>query len=175
MRARIASLNTAAQHAIVKSGCQAPFSLAFLTDATRIPVPEIILRQLPPGVAVIYRDYHAPNRQAVAQRLKAICADRQLLFLIGGDVNIARLVQADGVHCPSWMTPDKRALDGFIVTAACHGPLDLKRAAHFGADLAFLSPVFPTGSHPGAAHLGAHQFKKTAATAPDPDFGTWRH
>ena len=99
MRARIASLNTAAQQVFEKSGCQAPFSLAFLTDATRIPLPEIILRRLPPGVAVIYRDYQAPNRQAVAQKLRAICADRQLLFLIGGDVTLARLVQADGVHC----------------------------------------------------------------------------
>jgi len=33
-------------------------------------------------------------------------------------------------------------------------------AEEYGADFTFLSPLFPTASHPGAAALGISEFKK---------------
>jgi thiamine-phosphate pyrophosphorylase len=41
-----------------------------------------------------------------------------------------------------------------ILTVACHDRAALARAKALGADAAFLSPVFPTASHPGARGLG---------------------
>lgn len=171
VRARIASLNTAAQQLNSIGGLSTPFSLAFLTDGTRIPNPEATLRLLPKGTAVVLRDYQLPRRETLARRLQSICHAGGLKLIIGGDVALARLIKADGVHLPSWFTPAKTQLADLIVTAACHSAQDLHRASQFGADIAFLSPVFPTDSHPGAAHLGPSHFQKTAAASPIAVFG----
>jgi thiamine-phosphate pyrophosphorylase len=55
-----------------------------------------------------------------------------------------------------------------IITVACHDADDLARAARIGADLALLSPAFPTRSHPGAEHLGPARFRALAAASPLP-------
>ena len=169
IRSHMASLAAAAaQHLNKRSGVNAPFSLAFLTDRTRIPNPEIILRALPRGTAVVLRDYDAHNRVAIARRLKSICTTRGLLLIIGADIDLARSVSADGIHLPAWFDHGGAPFDSLIVTASCHTGRDLDRAAQRGAHLAFLSPAFPTASHPGQAHLGIEEFKKIAAAAPLP-------
>jgi thiamine-phosphate pyrophosphorylase len=48
------------------------------------------------------------------------------------------------------------------VTASAHNRRELKAAEQAGADLVFLSPVFPTRSHPGARPLGAGRFSLLA-------------
>ncbi len=170
-RTRIASLYRAAQQTNVKGGVATPFSLAFLTDRTRIPNPEIILRMLPKGVAVVLRDYQMPQRTTFARRLKSICDQRGLKLIIGGDVALAHAINADGIHLPSWLTPDKSALESLMVTASCHSAQEIERAAQLGAHIAFLSPAFPTDSHPGSAYLGPQQFDEMAATAAIPVMG----
>ena len=47
--------------------------------------------------------------------------------------------------------------------ATAHDSDEIERAARLGADGLFLSPVFPTASHPGAATLGVDQFHLLAA------------
>lgn len=133
-----------------------------------MPNPEIVARVLPKGAAIILRDYRLPQRAALARRLKSICAARGLLLIIGADPNLAQAVEADGLHMPSWFRPMGGKPNGMIVTAACHNAEDLREAARRGAHLAFLSPVFPTQSHPGEAHLGAQGFRTTAAASPLP-------
>jgi thiamine-phosphate pyrophosphorylase len=86
-----------------KGGAEAPFSLAFLTDRRRIPDPEPILRALPLGAAVLYRDYDDPKRPALARRYSVICRRRGVLFLVAGDIRLALAVCADGAHMPSRM------------------------------------------------------------------------
>jgi thiamine-phosphate pyrophosphorylase len=148
------------------SGCSdTPFSLAFLTDRRRIAKPEPVMRALPPGAAVIYRDYDDPKRAAFARRYAALCRAHGVLFLIGGDIALARAVSADGVHFPSRMIAGIAPARDLIVTAACHGAADLALAHRQGANAAFLSPVFATQSHPGSPTLGAARFRMLAAAA----------
>lgn len=202
LRGRAATLAAAAaalkQASLESGGATAPFSLAFLTDRRRIPNPEPVLRALPRGAAVIYRDYDDPRRASTAARYTAICARRGVLFLVAGDEGLAREIGADGAHWPARMMPATRVgfppplageasaapreggpsarfADGsparggakrpFLLTAACHDAAELARAAAIGADLALLSPVFPTESHPGAEHLGPARFRALAAAA----------
>lgn len=185
---RAARLAAAARALKEVSGAQAPFSLAFMTDRRRIANPEPVLRAMPAGAAVIYRDYDDPRREATARRYRAICRARGVLFLVAGDAALAERVGADGVHWPArFPSFEKGARElpaarrpalreippfskegGFIVTAAAHSAADLARAASIGAHLAFLSPVFPTQSHPGAEHLGSGRFKALAAASPVP-------
>lgn len=146
----------------------APFSLAFLTDRRRIANPEPVLRALPAGAAVVYRDYDDARREAVARRVASLCRARRLLFIVGGDIALARRVGADGVHYPSRMLGAIEHAPGLIVSAACHDPDQLQIAHRRGAQVAFLSPVFATASHPGAEHLGPARCKAIAAASPLP-------
>ena len=50
-----------------------------------------------------------------------------------------------------------------LVSASCHNLEEIKQAEKYGADFVFLSPVFPTQSHPGAPSLGAETFLNISA------------
>ncbi|MFN3959192.1 MAG: thiamine phosphate synthase [Parvularculaceae bacterium] len=169
LRTRAARLAAAAQALKQASGALAPFSLAFMTDGRRIADPEPVLRALPAGSAVIFRDYDHSRRAAIARRFLSICRGRGVLFLVAGDQRLAAAVGADGVHWPAGgRTADVRARAPGLVSVACHGAADLARARRLGADVALLSPVFPTRSHQEAEHLGPARFLAIAAASPLP-------
>ncbi len=132
--------------------------------------PELIARALPAGAAIILRDYGAPDRAHLAARLKAICAPRGVKLLIGAEIGLAERIGADGVHLPRWHMLAARPPAGMIVSAACHDAGELARAKRFGADIALLSPVFGSASHPQSDGLGAEKFKALAAAAALPVF-----
>jgi thiamine-phosphate pyrophosphorylase len=182
LRTKAARLAAAARALKSASGAEAPFSLAFFTDAARIANPEPILRALPAGAAVVFRDYGAPRREALARRYLAIARARGVFFLVAGDSALAARIGADGAHwparvlqsrgagsdarrSPSSPVPGPRLPVPALITAACHDARDLARARAIGADAAFLSPAFATASHPGAEHLGPRRFRALAAGA----------
>ena len=175
LRMRAAKLAGAANALKSKSGGggeKAPFSLAFMTDRARVADPALVARALPEGAAVILRDYDTPNRAALAAQLAQICAARGVMLLVGADPDLARLVGAKGLHMPSWFLKRNEdaanSLSGMIVSAACHCERELRAAASLNADIALLSPAFPTASHPDADALGPARLRRLAATAPLP-------
>jgi thiamine-phosphate pyrophosphorylase len=52
-----------------------------------------------------------------------------------------------------------------LVTASAHNQTQLRRAEKAGAHIVFLSPVFPTASHPGAPVLSGLGFRNLARRA----------
>lgn len=146
--------------------------LLFLTDRRRVPDPVGAAERLPEGSGVILRDYGYAKRADLAMALRAVCLKQNLVFLVGGDVRLARRADADGVHFPEAMFDRLRAFrkeaPGMILTAAAHDAWALSRALDAGADAALLSPVFPTQSHPGAPALGLEEFSTLAAESPLP-------
>lgn len=146
--------------------------LLFLTDRRRVPDVVAIAGRLPEGSGVVLRDYGYAKRAALATALREICTRRGLVFLVGGDLRLARQVDADGVHFPEAMFDRlkafRREAPNLILTAAAHDRDALRRAADAGADAALLSPVFPTDSHPGAPALGLAAFKDLVAASPLP-------
>lgn len=165
LRAEAARLAAAAAGLKRRSSAKAPFALAFLTDRRRIADPEPVFKAMPRGAAVVYRDYDAPGRAATAARYRRICRARGVLFLLAGDVELARAVGADGVHFPARLLARAAPAAGLLATASCHDAGELARAAALGADCAFLGPVFPTESHEGAVALGPERFRALAAAA----------
>ncbi len=165
---RAAKLAAAANDLKRRSGVAAPFSLAFLTDVRRAPDPLLIARVLPEGAAVILRDYGLPWRAALAAQLKSVCAARGVKLIIGADPELAERIGADGIHCPRWFSPAEPVSEGMIVTVSAHDATELRRAAALNADLALLSPAFPTFSHKGAECLGYDAFRRLAAGSPVP-------
>jgi 8-oxo-dGTP diphosphatase len=84
--------------------------------------------------------------------------------LLNGDVALAQEVGADGVQLTSMQLTElteRPALDW--CAASCHSAEELRRAEALGCDFAVLSPVLPTKSHPGAAHLGWENFAAMVA------------
>lgn len=127
--------------------------LWLFTDEQRMPDPRASVARLPTGRAgVILRHDGDANRQALGWDLARICRARRLVLVVAGDVRLAALLGA-GVHLRGgrWSTPLRRRA---VVTCSAHSIPDLRRARRTGADLAFLSPAFPTASHVGASALG---------------------
>lgn len=95
---------------------------------------------------------------ALAKDIVRACRSRGLIVLIAGDAALARRLHAHGLHLPEARIPRagrlRRPWPGFLISAACHHEAALFRAGRAGADLALLSPIFPTESHPGAPALG---------------------
>ena len=146
--------------------------LWFMTDRTRVADPLTVAAVLPAGAGIILRDYDAPERTELARALADMSRKRGLLLLVAGDERLAAGVGADGLHLPQWLARRardvKRRHPSWLVTAAAHDAVSLRHAVLAGADAAFLSPVFPTRSHPGAPHLGTVRFAALARSTDMP-------
>ena len=120
------------------------------------------VRNLPRGGGVIFRHYgwQPQQRAALLARLEAICLRRGLLMLVSGASR-----SRGGVHRPGQSRA--RTAQG-LTTASAHNRREMLEAFARGADLVFLSPLFPTRSHPGKPALGAARFGLIAQAAPGP-------
>ncbi len=139
-------------------------SLWLFTDTRRLPDPIPAARRLPKHIAgIVFRHDDHPDRAAIGRALARICRSRRIALVVSGDVRLAAKLGA-GVHIRGgrWPGPIRRT---GLVTSSAHHPADLIRARRNGAALAFLSPVFPTASHPGEPTLGAARWTRHALHA----------
>jgi thiamine-phosphate pyrophosphorylase len=108
--------------------------------------------------------------QAMMAAMRDAGAGRpQLLINAGaaGAAEAARSVCAAGIHLPGRWTAEQVGMARIAgtVSVGCHslGEVAVARAA--GADMALLSPVFPTESHPEARPLGLDALRAASQTA----------
>lgn len=138
--------------------------LVLMTDDERLPDPVRAAMGLPRGSMIVVRSRARARRREWAAGLAEIARRRGLYLLIADDPELASA--ADGVHFPEaragaisyWRArrPD------WLLTASAHSLHAAIRAASFGADAIFLSPVFATKSHPGRGALGAIRLRLIA-------------
>ncbi|MDD2704045.1 MAG: thiamine phosphate synthase [Acidocella sp.] len=146
----------------VKRGPLPP--LWFFTDAARTPDPLPAVARLPKGLCgVVFRHDAAPSRAALGAQLAALCAARRLTLVVAGDARLAAALHA-GLHLRGGRRLGALGLPR-LVTASVHDATQLRRARRAGAKLLFISPVFPTASHPGGAVLGVLGWRRLAARA----------
>jgi len=113
------------------------------TDTARLPEPLPVIARLPRGMGVVLRHYGMAGRDSLIAEAAKLCRARGLLLLVAG-----------ATHLPQGLCrPGRRP-----VTAAAHDAAALVAARRAGAQAVFLSPVFATASHPGAAPLGVLRF-----------------
>lgn len=125
--------------------------LVLMTDDERLPDPLTAVRALPRGSMVIVRSRDAQRRASLVMRLRPVARARGLKLLMAGE----HAPGTDGVHLPEARIGDAAGLKARhcrFITASAHSLAALRKASH--VDVLFLSPVFPTGSHPGRACLG---------------------
>ncbi|MEM1132167.1 MAG: thiamine phosphate synthase [Pseudomonadota bacterium] len=132
-------------------------SLWLFTDARNADDLDGIIATLPRGSGVVFRHYHLREdaRRAAFGALMHRHARHDLLWLWSGDVVTAQALHADGCYGPSAGPFSKRK---GLWLATAHNMAELVQAARQRADGVFLSPVYPTRSHPGGKTLGSMRF-----------------
>jgi thiamine-phosphate pyrophosphorylase len=141
--------------------------LWLLSDARNDAALEPALAALPPGSGFVFRHYHLGQSERAA-RFAALAAGaraRGHVAIVADTPTVAVAWGADGVYgradrIAGASTPLK--------LATAHDGEELIAAGPAGADGVFLSPVFPTRSHPGARALGIHGFHVLAQQSPVP-------
>jgi thiamine-phosphate pyrophosphorylase len=140
--------------------------LWLFTDAARLPDPLAAASVLPKGLCgVVLRHDDDPERRALGLALARVCRQRRLALVVAGDPRLAARLGA-GVHLRGgWKhAPPPPPGTGRMITASAHDLRELRRAERAGAGLVFLSPAFPTASHPGGRTLGAPRWAALART-----------
>lgn len=119
------------------------------------------LGRLPRGAGVIFRHYslNAAPRRALFGQVRAVTRRRKLVLLLAGRAGDVRTWGADGWHGRT------RGPAALLHSAPAHDVRELFAAERNGADLVFLSPIFPTRSHPGKPTLGRVRFAMLAQKA----------
>ena len=141
-------------------------SLWLFTDLRRLADPRRAVAALPRGRAgVVLRHDADPERAALGRDLELLCRARRLVLVVAGDMRLAAALGV-GVHLRGGRWPDARRPGRGVVTSSAHGAAELRRAWRAGAGLVFLSPAFPTASHPGAPALGPLRWAGQARRAP---------
>jgi thiamine-phosphate pyrophosphorylase len=151
--------------------CRLP-ALVLMTDDERLPDPLAAARALPRGSMVVVRARQSSHRAKLARALRPIARARGLTLLIANDPALVDRVRAAGLHLSE--ANARRAAElrarrpHWLITAAAHSLAACSRAWHWGADAAFLGPVFATASHPNEAGIGPARARAVAGMAPLP-------
>lgn len=125
------------------------------------------VRRLPKGRAgVVFRHYRTPKllRRVLFGKVARIARERRLTLMLGGIAAEAQAWGADGWH---GRDPRRRG-KALLHSAPAHDRREMIAAKRGGADLLFLSPLFPTRSHPGVRTLGRLRFAALARLAKRP-------
>jgi len=131
--------------------------LWLFTDSSRGGNPLTAAAGLPRGLCgVVFRHDDTPDRAGLGRALARICRARRLVLVVAGDVRLAQALGA-GMHLRAGRFAGPQAANlrrRRPISSSAHTIKDIKRARIAGADAIFLSPAFPTASHPGAPALG---------------------
>ncbi len=129
-----------------------------LSDPVRLPDPRAAAARLPRGQGVLARG----AKRGVLRGLARLARSRGLVLLVGGDGRAALRAHA-GLHLPDrarargllpFLLARRAGAPWALLSVAVHGRAALARARRLRPDLGFVSPAFPTESHPGAPALG---------------------
>lgn len=141
--------------------------LWLLSDARNDAALEAALARLPRGNGFVFRHYHLDEaaRRRRFDHLAAVARGGGHLVVLSGAPELAQAWGADGIYGPAGELGN---LPGLLRLATAHDAHELTLAKQAQADGVFLSPVFPTRSHPGSDCLGAERFRALAAEAEMP-------
>lgn len=147
-----------------------PLPEIWLFSDERLAVPMTELAAiLPPGSGIVLRhDSLKPGaRWRLLRRLARTARTRNLMLLLAGSPALAKRWGADGVHLRqhrAGQAGQARHI-GLVVTMPVHTPREARAAKRAEADGAFISPLHPTRSHPGAAAIGRAAWLRLARLA----------
>ena len=139
-------------------------NLWLLSDQRNDDVLEQALARLPRGSGFVFRHYHLgeAERRARFRQLAAIARRFDHCVILSSDRwDDAVTWGSDGLYAAPATLACLRP-PGLLWLATAHDAREIAAAQRSGADGLFLSPVFPTRSHPGARTLGVEGFRRLA-------------
>jgi thiamine-phosphate pyrophosphorylase len=143
--------------------------LVLMTDDERLADPLAAARLLPRGSMVIVRARQASHRAKLAVALRPITRVRRMRLLVANDAKLAERIRADGVHLAEAKSCNAASMrmrhPGWLITMSAHSLRGCSNAARLGVDAVFLSPVYPTASHPNGHALGVARARSIARHA----------
>lgn len=136
---------------------------------------DVVRESLDGGVTMVQlreKTLDEANFFAEAKELQALCRERGVLFLVNDNVEIAREMDADGVHVgqSDMEAQDVRALLGpdKILGVSAHTVEQAILAEKHGADYLGVGAVFPTGSKDDADDVSYETLKAICAAVSIP-------
>jgi thiamine-phosphate pyrophosphorylase len=146
------------QRAIMRPGFEAA-----LEDALRGGARWIQLRE---------KNVARPELLQAAHDAQQLCVRYGALLSINAHTDIAREVQAAGIHLPEAVQKPAALSSGSpaqrLVGQSVHTVGAARRATDSGCDYVIFGSVFPTTSHPGAPAQGLEQLSAVVAATPLP-------
>jgi len=114
---------------------------------------EVVKQMIDAGIQIIqYREKDKDLGQKYEQclKIKELTQNAGVFFIVNDHVDIAKLVQADGVHIGQDDLPIQavRKLVGedMVIGVSTHSPLQAKNAIEQGADYIGVGPIFQTNT-----------------------------
>lgn len=95
--------------------------------------------------------------RALAREALACCRTHDARLILNADPELALALGADGVHLNTrrlYAAGTRPVPRDCLLSVACHDAQSLAQAGRIGADVALVSPVLRTASHPDAEPLG---------------------
>jgi thiamine-phosphate pyrophosphorylase len=145
-------------------------NLWLLSDERNDAGLEAALAALPKGSGFVYRHYHLGPAERRARFDQLAGKARQfdhLVILSSARWDEVQDWGADGLYGASG-TISAVSPPGLLRLATVHDAEEIAFAKRSGVDAIFLSPVFPTRSHPGAKALGIEGFHRLASKSEVP-------
>lgn len=109
----------------------------------------------------------AARRLVIARSLARLCRSQGVLFIVNDDLELARAVQADGVHLGADdgdLAAARAALPNALIGASCYADLERARAAVAqGADYIAFGSVFASPTKPQAVRASLDLFAQARA------------
>jgi thiamine-phosphate pyrophosphorylase len=136
-------------------------SLWIFSDVQRLPDPSIVAAGLRTACGLVVRHPEAAQRLHLTQKTMANRRSARVKVVVSQDWRLAVLLRADGVHIPEsdvtcvpvglrmWRRSGRR-----LITTSAHSERGIRRAQRLHPDIIFVSPIFPTPSHPKRKSLG---------------------
>ena len=118
------------------------------------------------GVKIIqYREKNKPAKEIIktGMKIRQLCSIYGALFIVNDRIDIAKILDADGVHLGQDDIPINEARkilgNDKIIGISTHKPDDALEAQKAGADYIGVGPVFKTPTKPNATPVGLKYVK----------------
>lgn len=112
--------------------------------------------------------------KCLAKRVVNICQQRGVKILLNSDIELAKFLEADGVHLTSSdlfkYNCNENDNNGLIIGASCHNCNEINYANKKNIDFITISPVLKTNSHIESIPLGWDKFEELSILADPPIF-----
>ena len=128
------------------------------------------------GVQLVQLRAHELDDEAFVERAQQaleLTREAGARLILNADPSVLERVDADGVHLTTERLShysQRPISNNKLLSCACHNATQLEEAVAMNADLATLSPVQETVSHPGVEAIGWQKFNELIEQIPMPVF-----